>query len=408
MAGSFLLLAGWVIDGTGGPAKKGTSVRVKNGLIVSVCGTRDGDLNRPDMIDLSQCTLLPGIVDCHTHLSMSGTNSPEVRRWQLKAPFEDIRKAISTHTYQHLSHGVVAVRDGGDYAGHTLRYKRECLYLDGVPICVKSAGKAWRASGRYGKLIGRPPLAGNTLAQAIASRKEDIDHVKIVNSGLNSLTQFRKETPPQFTQAQLRRAVKTAGDLGLRTMVHANGRLPVEMAIEARCHSIEHGFFMGKDNLKKMAERQITWVPTAYTMKACEEAIPYGRMEREVSRKNLDHQLGQIFLAGEYGVPIAIGTDCGALGVHHGSAVVEEIRLLIHAGFSPEKAIQCATSNGAALLGLKDEFGRLSPGMPATFVATRGDPGCLPEALNTPKCVFIRGGIWNSGNREPKDVRWQL
>jgi len=398
MTNSFLLLAGWIIDGTGGPVKKKALVRVKNGLIVSLNTPGDDDLNPSDIIDLSHCTLMPGIVDCHIHLFMSGTSDPEVRRWQLNAPFEGMKKVISRHLYLHLAHGVVAVRDGGDYAGHTLRYKRECLPFDWIPICLKSAGKAWRAPGRYGKLIGRPPSAGNTLAQAIAGQEEDIDHVKIVNSGLNSLTEFQDETPPQFTQAQLKAAVKTASDLGLRTMVHANGKLPVEMAIEAGCHSIEHGFFMGKDNLKKMAERQITWVPTAYTMKACGESFTSDSLEGEISRKNLDHQLDQIFLAREYGIPLAVGTDCGALGVHHGSAVIEEITLLMHTGFSPERAIQCATSNGARALGLENEFGRLSPGMPATFVATRGDPGCLPGALDTPAGIFIRGKVWDTGS----------
>jgi len=211
---------------------------------------------------------------------------------------------------------------------------------------------------------------------------------------LNSLIKFGKMTLPQFNADQLRAAVRTAGDLGLRVMVHANGELPVKLAIEAGCHSIEHGFFMGKDNLRRMADRQVMWVPTAYTMKAYHESLDTTSVEGEVSLRNLEHQMNQISKAMQFGVPIAIGTDCGSLGVHHGSAFKEELRLLMQAGMTLEKGIQCATQNGAQTLGVADNFGRLSTGMPATFVAARGDLSRLPDNLNAPEKVFIRGEAW--------------
>ena len=207
----------------------------------------------------------------------------------------------------------MAVRDGGDYAGHALRYKKECLSSENLPIFLMSADKAWRAPGRYGKLIGRPPEDGISLSQSIAEVNEGSDHIKIVNSGLNSLTTFGKETLPQFSADQLKEAVRTADDLGLRIMVHANGDLPVKHAIEAGCHSIEHGFFMGKDNLMKLADRGIIWVPTTVTMKAYCDSLDIDSKEKDVSRKNLNHQLDQIAMAMKYGVSIAAGTDCGRL-----------------------------------------------------------------------------------------------
>jgi len=394
MKNSFDIYAGWLIDGSGESARQNILLRVTNGIIVSIKDSESTDLSRNDVIDLSHCTLLPGFVDAHVHLFMSGTKDPEVRQHQLDAPFEDMKKIISRHIHQQLAHGVVAVRDGGDYDGHALRYKKECLPLEKLPICLKSAGRAWRASGRYGRLIGRPPSGRNSLAQAIAHSGKGVDHVKIVNSGLNSLIKFGKMTLPQFNADQLRAAVRTAGDLGLRVMVHANGELPVKLAIEAGCHSIEHGFFMGKDNLRRMADRQVMWVPTAYTMKAYHESLDTTSVEGEVSLRNLEHQMNQISKAMQFGVPIAIGTDCGSLGVHHGSAFKEELRLLMQAGMTLEKGIQCATQNGAQTLGVADNFGRLSTGMPATFVAARGDLSRLPDNLNAPEKVFIRGEAW--------------
>ena len=124
------------------------------------------------------------------------------------------------------------------------------------------AGKAWHAPGRYGALIGRTPFSGHTLAQSNREEEHRADHIKIVNSGLNSLSSFAEETPPQFDTEQIQAAVQAGHDLGLRTMVHANGQEAVRVALEAGCDSIEHGYFMGNDNLLKMAEKGITWVPT--------------------------------------------------------------------------------------------------------------------------------------------------
>jgi imidazolonepropionase-like amidohydrolase len=224
---------------------------------------------------------------------------------------------------------------------------------------------------------------------------EPVDHIKIVNSGLNSLATFGKETPSQFNPDELKEAVQAGRELGLKTMVHANGREAVAAAIEAGCHSIEHGFFMGEKNLIKMAERDVTWVPTAFTMNAYACMPGSHQRESEVAKRNLDHQLDQIRKSLDYGGRIAVGTDAGSPGVHHGQAIREEIRLLISAGLSLEGAIQCATSNGADLLGLENEVGRVLPGMPATFLATRGRPGSLPESLDSPERIYIDGILVN-------------
>lgn len=394
MAHSFKFFARWLIDGTGRNILENVLAEVEKGLILSIKAGQNYDPGLSDLLDFSTCTVLPGLIDCHTHIFMSGTNDPEVRKQQLDSPFEDMKSVISNHLHQQLAHGIVAIRDGGDYAGHALRYKKECLPSEGLPIRLKTAGRAWRSPGRYGKLIGRPPAKGMTLAQSVAMESKGMDHVKIVNSGLNSLTRFGKETPAQFSLEQLKPAIRTAGNLGLKTMIHANGELPVRLAIEAGCHSIEHGFFMGEKNLNKMAEKQITWVPTACTMKAYQASLDPYSLEAGISKKNLDHQSDQISKAIQCGVSIAAGTDCGSLGVHHGFALKEELGLLIEAGMSLEKAIQCATLNGAKLLGLEDRLGRLGKGMPATFVVLDGAPSMLPGILDTPKTIFFHGRKW--------------
>ena len=121
------------------------------------------------------------------------------------------------------------------------------------------AGKAWHKQGRYGSFVGRA-VKGGSLAEEISRESDGIDHVKVIQSGLNSLRDFGKESPPQFHLKALREAVDASSNLGLKTMVHANGKVPVQIALEAGCSSIEHGFFMGKRNLEQMAHKDVFWV----------------------------------------------------------------------------------------------------------------------------------------------------
>jgi predicted amidohydrolase len=321
---------------------------------------------------------------------MSSIATPQDRRRLFHVSFDETRNIITENLRQHFAHGVLAVRDGGDAGAHTLRYRKECLCMERA-ICLKSPGRAWHAPGRYGSIIGRAPAAGQSLADSIAGDADRVDHVKIVNSGLNSLARFGEETPPQFNLTELKAAVDAAGNLDLKTMVHANGRVPVSLAIEAGCHSVEHGFFMGRENLQEMADRQVTWVPTACTMQAYSKGAKPGRPEAEIAKRNLDHQIEQIALARTLGVPVALGTDSGSPGVLHGMSIWREFSLFLEAGFSMEEAVRCGTLNGARLLGVSHELGSLRPGMPATFIALRSDPSSLAGPAGRIEGVYVRG-----------------
>ena len=173
-------------------------------------------------------------------------------------------------------------------------------------------------------------------------------------------------------------------------MVHANGKKPVAAALAAGCNSIEHGFFMGVENLKIMSEKGIVWVPTACTMKAYAEHTKHGSIEHEVSRMNLDHQLEQISKARELGVTVALGTDSGSIGVDHGSAVIDEMEMLLQAGYPLSEVVRSSSKNGADLLGIYD-FGILASGKPATFLAVMGDPSKLPGSLSAIQAIYING-----------------
>jgi len=334
------------------------------------------------------CTILPGLIDCHVHLSMSGKIDQNLRFRQLLNDFAQNSPLICERIEKSLASGIMALRDGGDIGGHTLTYIRQ---NDPSGVRVKCAGKGWRAPGRYGKIIGRIPESGSTLAESIRANRDVIDHIKIINSGINSLNEFGRETLPQFSRDELEAAFKDARDLGLKTMVHANGKLPVQFGVEAGCDSIEHGFFMGEDNMKRMADRQVFWVPTAFTMKAMRRHMPAGSVQSVAASRMLEDQLEQMGRARELGVRLAAGTDAGSFGVRHGIALAEELKLMIEAGFSVEEAICCATSQGARLLGLDHELGLLGRGMPANFIIADGPPSSLPDSLGEVKVVCVNG-----------------
>jgi imidazolonepropionase-like amidohydrolase len=377
---------GWLVDGSGCAAVENRVITVNAGRIQGVMNTHDPLPPDVTVIDYSDCTVFPALIDSHVHLVMSGTTETAARQNQLTNGYADRLETITTHLRQHFSHGVLAVRDGGDHNGDILRFKSDPTNRPLPPVTIAAPGRARRAAGRYGKLIGIEVEAGMSLVDSAFGQPSNRDHLKVVNSGLNSLTQFGVESPPQFDETELKRAVSAARQRGLPTMVHANGHLPVKLAVEAGCDSIEHGFFMGLENMQRMADRGVAWVPTAVTMKAYSDFLKMQGHRcdpsfADVSRRNLEHQLEQIGIARQLGVTLALGTDAGSPGVHHGSSVKAELELFIAAGLSVEEAIRCASRNGATLMKLADR-GKIAPGQRADFLAVRAPVEQVPEHLH--------------------------
>jgi imidazolonepropionase-like amidohydrolase len=385
------ILAGWLIDGSGGPVQEKILLKIVDGKFAAIEQYKPDIVRQPfQLTDLSHCTLIPPLVDSHVHLFMSGTIDQKIREWQLTADYDALRPIISQHLHHLFSHGVLAVRDGGDRGGFALRSRSENeMHKE---IILKTAGRAWHQKGRYGSLIGRYPDDAENLAGAYKKDNDTVDQVKLVNSGLNSLKIFGRETQPQFTCEDIAKVVAAANQQGRKVMVHANGREPVRLAVEGGCHSIEHGFFMGRENLLLMAEKGTFWVPTLFTMKAYRENIgsaPAGA-DRKVVEKNLNHQIEQLAIARELKVNVALGTDAGSLGVLHGESMFEEMKLFKKAGYSFAETVQCATRNGAVLLGI-DDFGLIATGKTATFLVARGAPAQLPRKLSYLEAIYLKG-----------------
>ncbi|PHR28841.1 MAG: hypothetical protein COA36_05970 [Desulfotalea sp.] len=383
--------AGWVIDGTGGPVVDNILLEIVDGRfgeILPVAAVTDVD--PAAVTDLSHCTLLPPLVDSHLHLFMSSSTDVKIRDRQLIAGCEELNPAIARHLHDLFSHGILGARDGGDRLG--------CAALFGArpemhpQVALKVAGRAYYREGRYGGLIGRAVPVGESLVSAYLASEAVGDVVKVVNSGLNSLNVFAKETAPQFSEDELRDLVVAAEQRGHKVMVHANGKEPVRRAVAAGCHSIEHGYFMGEENLQLMAQKGTCWVPTVFTMKAFGLNIESTRTQSDakVMQKTVEHQMQQLTLARQLGVNVALGTDAGSLGVLHGESMVEEMKLFKKVGYTLAETVHCATVAGAELLGLTDFCG-IQEGAQATFLVSRGAPSQLPRKILYLDSIYVAG-----------------
>lgn len=393
-AGASYIRAGWLLDGSGGPPLRDALLTIAGGRFAGVQKYAHATPPPADRLtDLSPCTVVPPFVDSHVHLSFSGTADRQARQWQRSADYRRIRPLIARHLRAAFAHGVLALRDGGDAHGHVLRYLQEDKVREASPLMVVTTGRAWHRAGRYGGFLGRHPAAGESLARACELDQDAADQVKVINSGVNSLQNFALQTLPQFTGDELREVVRLAAAKGRRVMVHANGELPVRLAVEAGCHSIEHGYFMGRNNLELMAAKGVAWVPTLVPLEtfATQLAQENRRSELSVARRTLQHQLEQVALANEMGVTIALGTDAGSIGVHHGQAVAAELRLLGKAGLTLGEAIRCAAWNGSQLLGLADRLGCIAEGRPAHFLVLRGRPDHFPDNVPPLEEIYLLG-----------------
>ncbi|MBF0120007.1 MAG: amidohydrolase family protein [Desulfobacterales bacterium] len=374
----------WLIDGLSDKIQENVLLTFKNGFISKIESVKKEDLSIDSVFDFSNCTILPGFIDSHVHLFMSGDHVLENRKVEQNNDYNKTKEIIDNNVRKHIKRGIVAVRDAGDNRGYTLNYKPQ------IPFYLNKCGKALYKEGRYGNFIGTPVSYYDLISELILRERNKINHIKIINSGINSLTEFGKETKPQFNEQELSEAVFTAKSIGAKVMVHANGRMPVEISIKSGCHSIEHGYFMGIDNLKKMADFNIFWVPTVYPIKAYLEKGKLSKLESDNAARILEHQLEQIFQAKRLGVKIALGTDSGSFGVLHGDSFICELKLLLNAGFSVVEAVKSATINASILLGL-DEIGSIAKGKQATFIAVKGHPSHSIESLQNIEALYIRG-----------------
>jgi imidazolonepropionase-like amidohydrolase len=359
-------------------------------------GRREPDLDLPDY------TLLPGLIEAHAHLFLEGGELDlDKRAAGLKQSSEELLDAARTRLEKLVRLGVIAVRDAGDKDGVGLALSR--LYTNGnrplMPY-VDSPGAAIHHQGRYGSFMAEPVEKYGSLKQSVEARvKAGADRIKLIPTGIINFKKGAVASEPQMTTAEVLELVAAAKSFGRQTFAHASGDIGIERAIDGGVDSVEHGFFVRADQLAKMRDRQIAWVPTfAPVQEQVDHADLMGWDTPVVSnlRKILDQHAASLVKAREMGVQIIAGSDAGSVGVAHGLGFLYELELMERAGLSPLAVINSATGTSSNRLAFKEQFGQIKPGFLSRFILTPCSPLENISNLRREKFVVFDGAVFEN------------
>jgi imidazolonepropionase-like amidohydrolase len=359
-------------------------------------GRREPDLNLPD------CTLLPGLIDAHAHFFLEGGElNLDKRAAYLKQTPEELLRLARIRLEKLVRLGVIAVRDAGDKDGVGLALSK--LYASGArPLMpyVDSSGAAIHHKGRYGSFMAEPLEHFASPRECVEARvKAGADRIKLIPTGIINFKQGRVTTEPQMTVDEVRELVGAARSFGRQTFAHASGGAGIERAIEGGVDSVEHGFFVRTNQLAKMRDREIAWVPTfAPVQEQVDHADVMGWGAEVVSnlRKILDQHAASLIQAHQMGVSIIAGSDAGSCGVAHGIGFLNELELMERAGLSSLVVINAATGAGSSRLAFKEKFGQIKPGFLSRFILTRHSPLENVSNLRKQKFIVFDGAVFET------------
>ncbi len=402
------LRVGVLLDGTGTqPRKNAHVVYSKDEILFAGEDLPPAEIIQPGQqtpdLDLAEYTLLPGLVDAHTHMFLEGgeLGIRERTAYQKQTP-EELLRLARARLKKLLRLGVIGVRDAGDKHGVGLALSRLCESAD-RPLMpyVDSPGAAIHRHGRYGGFIGGPMEGFVSARECVESRvKAGADRIKLIATGVINFKKGAVTSEPQMTTNEIRELVRAAKSLGKQTLAHASGDDGIEHAIEGGVDSVEHGFFVREDQLAKMRDRQIAWVPTfAPVQEQLNHADVFGWDEAAVGnlRRILDQHAESLIKAHRMGVQLIAGSDAGSSGVAHGLGLLYELELMERAGLSAIAVINSATGAGAQRLAFKEKFGEIKPGHRSRFILTRHSPLEGVSNLKESKFVIFEGEVLENG-----------
>ena len=394
--GRLWLTGARLFDGTGAAVREGAAVLVEDGIIRHV-----GDASQPcpegaRQLDVEQRTLMPGLIDAHTH---TAGRIPQVLRGA-----EAVLPGTRAHFLQaelrdYLRHGVTTIRVTGSQ-GLTPQEARQAMRYGAFrgPRLL-TCGKIISATAPGGRFYGdmyREADGPDDVRRAVREQiRAGADFIKVMTTGARS-NEMEDPDPLQLTEAELGAVTDEAHRLGFRVAAHAEGLDGCAAAIRHGADTIEHGMYLHQrpDLLETMAAAGQVLVPTLsgyYWMAGLGDAVdPAGAEPRpemppmliDLAHRNLDEGAASMRAARQAGVKIALGSDMSlATGL--------EIRRMVHHGLTAAEALTAATGTAAEALGLEQHIGTVETGKLADLVIVDGDPVREPRLLADPGRIWL-------------------
>src|SRR5437870_1239022 len=360
------------------------------------------------IIDLSSMTVLPGLIDCHTHLADgqhddNGDPISQLKKTASEAVLESVPNAKT-----FLEEGFTTVRDVGVYRALNDIALRDAIakgYIEGPRMYV--AGAYVTITGGAGAMTGYAPdiqlpwdfhygEANSPWEVRQVVRKlahNGVDHIKVLSSGA-VLTHGSNPNSQEFTPEELAAAVDEASHLGLRVESHAHSPQGIKNAIRAGVASVEHATMIDDEGIA-LAKQHGTYLDMdIYDEECIQEAGRKGNIPKDFLEH--DAQLGGIQRenfrkAVKAGVKMSFGTDAGVCPYDRS---VKQFAFMVKYGMTPMQAIQAATHNAADLLGHSDVIGSIKPGKYADVIAVSGDPLQDISVLEHVQFVMKEGKIY--------------